>query len=85
MIAPRREPAAGMTQQQAASRGAQGNLEFGWQSEDGVLYQLQTSATLHEDDWTDIGPPLPGDGGVLNATLPPGSEPANFARLKISR
>ncbi|MCU0782421.1 MAG: hypothetical protein MUF04_15180, partial [Akkermansiaceae bacterium] len=61
------------------------SLNLTWPSQNGFYYQVQVSTTLREDDWTDSGAPLPGNGGTLQATAPIGPEPAQFIRLKISR
>lgn len=53
----------------------------------GHLYQLQKSATLDPEDWTDLGSPITGNDQTIEVQLP--REPANvtkhFYRAVISR
>ena len=59
-----------------------GNLHFGWGSESGVNYQLESSSDLTR--WETRGLPLRGTGGTLRTNWP-ASESARSFRLQATR
>ncbi len=46
-----------------------------------LIYDVQSSTTLNANDWTTIGDPLDGTGGILEFTDPIGGRPRAFYRL----
>jgi Lamin Tail Domain/Immunoglobulin domain len=61
----------------------QGNLVLSWQAPLGPTYQLEYKASLATTNWTLIGSPVSGNGGVINFTNPATSQ-EGFYRLVIS-
>jgi surface-anchored protein len=56
-------------------------IQIGWQSRTGVSYQLQSRAALESGNWTNEGPPIPGDGGRQIVNAQKSNEHLQFFRL----
>jgi hypothetical protein len=59
-----------------------GRIHFGWGSESGVNYRLESSGTLTQ--WQASGVPLRGTGGAMQTNWP-ADEPGRFFRINATR
>jgi hypothetical protein len=59
-------------------------LKLSFQSQDGVLYQLQNSATMGDNTWADDGSPVSGHGGMLELTRPVPVAGSAFYRIQAN-
>ncbi|HOW66458.1 MAG TPA: hypothetical protein P5186_06085 [Candidatus Paceibacterota bacterium] len=56
-------------------------LELSWLSATGSVYQLQMTDHLNSDNWIQEGTPIPGNGEVVQVTIPLSRKGSKFLRL----
>ena len=57
-------------------------VQVRWQSVFGSWYQLQSASTKAESKWTNLGSPLPGNGGEMSL-LVEATQQAKFFRVQL--
>ncbi|MEM9080593.1 MAG: hypothetical protein AAGC74_07885 [Verrucomicrobiota bacterium] len=58
------------------------SVDLFWQGLSGLTYQIETSSTLEEDDWTESGSPIAGNDQEIRQTFSTASSPL-FFRVSI--
>ena len=60
------------------------NFVLSWPAPAGPTYQIEFKANLTDANWTLLGNPITGNGGILSVTNPPAS-PQGFYRVVITQ
>ncbi len=58
-------------------------VELAWNSEAGKVYHVQWTPSLAQPQWQNLGPAVPGTGGVLSVFDSTRQQPRGFYRLEV--